>query len=74
MRRALVRGGNAVVCACSDGTLRVVDPFKGAVTHTLAGASAGARKSEKIADGMSVAGPARHCSKCPSTHSPTSFP
>ena len=40
------------MCACSDGALRVVDPFAGAVTHTVAGDPVA--RSEEIAAGVSV--------------------
>ena len=32
---SLFLGGNFVAVVCDDGAVRIVDPFKGAVTHTM---------------------------------------
>ncbi|EEH59397.1 uncharacterized protein MICPUCDRAFT_14494, partial [Micromonas pusilla CCMP1545] len=32
---SFIYGGSAALCACVDGTLRVVDPFNGVLTHTI---------------------------------------
>ena len=47
-------GGNFVAVVCDDGAVRIVDPFKGAVTHTMVVGDEMHGGKEKMAEGLCV--------------------